>query len=251
MLIDFSQQCGFTAIYDDQTHQISYPHGFATQDIFSRNMHAMRPLYLSSQQYPDEFPLYYMYNGITHQDHVQLFNQHHIKYELTVLPPLVIGNEYNKAHGHIHQLHPIRKTRHVEAYEILHGHGVFQLFRYVDRQLQVIIINVKPGDRFHLPAEYFHLSINTSKEPLIFGDLIADDSTNDYQPLVKTQGAPMYLMTNHENYDLLLNTNYQEYQIITTICDINHLPWQNIVPNVPLYPQFLTQPSIFNFLNGL
>jgi oxalate decarboxylase/phosphoglucose isomerase-like protein (cupin superfamily) len=251
MPIDFSEQCGFPATYDEITHQITHAPGFTTEEIFSRSMQAMAPLYLTTAPYSLDDPLYYMYNGIVHEDHAALFKHHQLKYELTVLPPLKVGKEYNKAHGHIHQYHPIRKTRHVEAYEILHGHGVFQLFRYVDQQLQVIIFNVKTGDRFHLPCDYFHLSINTSQEPLIFGDLIADSSTNDYQPLIVTKGAPMYLLANHHNYDLQLNPNYVYEQLITTVCDINSLPWDSMVPNVPLYPQFLTRPSIFNFLKGL
>ncbi len=249
MKIDFSNRSSIPSVFDDQTNQLHVSDDIIIDEISVRHLKDMRSLFLDASGYEDELPLYFMYNGIYRKQHKDFFKQHNIKYEYTVLLDTLINGEFIKAHGHIHGYQKMKKARHIEAYEILSGEGYFELFKYEGDLLQIIMIKTKPGDYFIVPPEYYHLSINTSNEPFIFGDLIIEGANNDYTHLKEKQGAPLYALKNQTgNVVFRENVAYKDCvkEIIYTTVD--ELPWHNPVEPIPLYAHFITNPDKFDYL---
>lgn len=250
MKIDFSAFSSLYTVFDDETNQLFVSDDTTIQDVFTRKMSDMRNLFPKSDGFADDLDLYYMYNGIARAAHKDFFEKAEIKYELTILPPMLINGEVLKAHGHIHSIRPIQKTRHVEVYEILHGEGYFQMFREVEGKLETILMKVKPGDRFLIPGDYFHLSMNTGNVPFVFGDLITTHSANDYGPLKIKNGAPFFGMKDDKDQlSFVFNKNYDLDQLEIKFVDIDALPWANPVLNLPLYSHFLARPEAFDYLS--
>ena len=250
MKINFSDQSSIDSVFDDELNQLHVSNDTVIEETLVRRLGDMNELFVDAHDVPLDFPLYYMYNGIYRKMHEKFFKEGNVKYEYTVLPALTFNDEFLKAHGHIHTIRPIKNTRHVEIYEILHGEGYFQMFREVEGILQVILMKVKPGDRFLIPGDYFHLSINTGKTPLIFGDLITNEAANDYGPLKVKKGAPFFAMKReNERVGFVFNPNYGSTRFEVSYVDIDSLPWENPVADLPLYAHFITHPEAFAYLN--
>ena len=250
MIIDFSAQSSIYSTFDDVENKLMLSEDTVVEEYLVRTLGDMKDLFVNTDGYENNFPLYYMYNGIYRGEHKRFFKDAGIKYEYTVLPSLRIHDEYLKAHGHIHTIRPIKNTRHVEVYEILHGEGYFQMFKETEQRLEVVMMKVKQGDRFLIPGDYFHLSMNTGVEPLIFGDLITNEAANDYTPLKTNKGAPLFGMKAIDGQLVFtLNSNYSLKKMSINYVDIDSLPWKNPVVNIPLYAHFIARPEVFHYLS--
>lgn len=249
MKYDFTKAAALPSVFDDEERTLTLCEDAVIDETLVRRLKDMRELFKNSEGYDDEFPLYYMYNGIYRKMHENIFKSNHIKYEYTVLPAQSINGEMMKAHGHIHGIHPIKKTRHVEAYEILQGEGFFELFAYEGKKLNVIMLKVKTGDYLIIPSGYYHLSINTGKIPFIFGDLITDDAGSEYGHLKEMKGAPILVMENvAKEPELCINENYHEYDIHIQQLNAEEVGWDNPIDPIPLYAHFISDPDAFQFL---
>jgi len=76
-----------------------------------RYLDEMRKLFIDSSGVKENLPLYYMYRGIKEENG--------LRYDITVLPPLLIGEEFNKTKGHCHC------SGHEELYIVLKGQALF------------------------------------------------------------------------------------------------------------------------------
>lgn len=249
MNYDFGRASTIPSIFNDETRELQLPPDTVVEEIAVRRMKDMRELFRDSSDFEDEYPLYYMYNGIYRKAHKAIFKEQHIRYEYTILMPQSIHGEMMKAHGHIHGIHPIKKTRHMEAYEILQGTGFFELFTYKEQSIQVIMLKVKKGDYLIIPSDYYHLSINTGKDPFIFGDLIIEDANSEYGHLKEKKGAPVYVMEGAQGMPVFnINEHYQGYEIGITQLNAEDVPWDNPVDPIPLYAHFVANPEAFHYL---
>ncbi len=246
---DFSDYASIYSVFDDSTCTLEVSPDTVITESPIRRLGAMRELFVNAHGYDDALPLYYMYNGIYRQAHKAFFAAHNIKYEYTVLLTTRINGECIKAHGHIHGIHPIKKVRHQEAYEILYGEGYFELFKYVDSTIQVVLIKLKQGDFVTIPPDYYHLSINTGNVPFIFGDLIINDAESDYSHLKVKKGAPLYVFKDEAGtLDFQLNPNYLDHTVKITHVTAETCPWPTQLVKIPLYAHFITHPERFEFL---
>ncbi len=194
-------------------------------------------------------PLYYMINGVCYPEHKELFDKNKLKYEYTVLLPKLIAGEYLKSHGHIHYAKTCPDKSIMEIMEVIHGKGYFLLFLPGENGFNVTIVEVKRGDRFIVPKQYYHLTINIGDELFIFSDIISTISAGDYSLLKEKQGAPLLVFKDNAGgirYDW--NKNYPLVEKIT-LCDVNSLPYeQPFIIDGPLYDSFISNPDKFKIL---
>jgi oxalate decarboxylase/phosphoglucose isomerase-like protein (cupin superfamily) len=247
--IDLTEISLVPAIYDPETGRLACPENVVVEESPVRHLGDM-PGFFPPADLDPTLPLYHMFNGVARAEHQELFRKHRIRYEYTMLLPLTIGGECCKAHGHIH-IHKSGLPLGIpEAYEVLHGTGAFLLFTLSpEGRPSVIILQTKPGDRFVIPPEYYHLSVNTGDQPFIFGDLIAMDAAGDYGPLKQTKGAPLLAFRSEAGIRWVTNRNYAPLADVHFLT-VAELPWGPRLPEAPLYGAFLADPDRFRFLQG-
>lgn len=245
----FSDQASINAAFDDEKEILIVDEDLVIEESPVRRLKDMRNLFVDPTGFDDETALYYMYNGIYKPQHKAFFKDQKIRYEFTVLLDKPINGECIKAHGHIHGINPIRKARHVEAYEILYGKGYFELFTYVGKELHVVMIEVKQGDYLMIPPDYYHLSINTGDVPFIFGDLIIEGAGADYGYLKEKMGAPLFAMKNEQGHiDFKFNQHYSDSELFVSFVTADTVPWDVPLAKVPLYAHFISNPERFEIL---
>lgn len=118
-----------------------------------------------------------------------------MRYDITIIPSLVINGQYNKTKGHIHT------TGHNEEYIVLEGEAIFIL----QRGKEINKVKVKKGQHFMIPNDCYHATINPSKKTLKLANWVHKDCKSDYSYTEKHKGMREYYTTKgwvkNPNYD--------------------------------------------------
>ena len=122
--------------------------------------------------------LYYMYRGLKEKDG--------LRYDITVTPPQMLGEEFVKTKGHEH-------LNLGEVYIVLEGEAIFLIQKREGEEIKnVHVIKAKEGEVAIIPSGSGHVTINSSKETLKTANWLSEDCRNDYKLFEKKQGACYY-----------------------------------------------------------
>jgi len=135
--------------------------------------------------------LYYMYRDLflSKADGERLREQG-VRYDITIIPPGMLGCEYVKTIGHYHPLVPGEGVTFPEIYEILEGEALY-LLQKLDLS-DVVAVNASAGDKVLVPPGYGHITINRSNRTLKMANFVARDFSSLYGPIKERAGGAYY-----------------------------------------------------------
>jgi glucose-6-phosphate isomerase len=136
------------------------------------------------------FPLYYIWRGI---------KENEIRYDITIIPPRMLGKEFVKTKGHYHI------GNFGELYKVLAGQAIFLIQK---RNLkEVYFVKAKRGDFIKIPPGFGHTIINCSKKILKTGNWVSKNCQSDYQSIEKKKGFCYYFTISgwvkNKNYKII------------------------------------------------
>ncbi len=142
---------------------------------------------------------YYMYRDLPH------LRGSWARFDLTLIPHWVVGDEHSKTHGHYH-LPGAAGIPFPEVYQVFKGEGLFLLQKCEGPMVEdFVYLRGRPGDVIIIPPWYGHVTVNPGPEPLLMGNLIYRLVKSDYEPFRKYRGAAFYYTLNgfvrNENYE--------------------------------------------------
>jgi len=152
-----------------------------------------------------ELPVYETYRDCCDDRARDLLRKYGLRYDVTVIPPLLLGEEYVKTLGHCHL--PVGEAgSHPEIFEVLEGEAVF----FVQKQrggeaVDVSLLIAREGDKVLIPPGRGHVLINASMRRLVAGHLISRSSVENCDQYVERRGAALYVLTGGR---LARNPNY-------------------------------------------
>jgi len=135
---------------------------------------------LYDQQWAKTAPnleLYYMYRGLK--------KKNGLRYDITIIPPNMLGKEFVKTKGHRHI------GKYGEVYIVLEGKAIYLMQKQKNNIIEdVYIVKAKKGDVVIIPPDYAHITINPSKKKrVIMANWIAEKVKSNYKPIQKMKGA--------------------------------------------------------------
>ncbi|MCZ7355964.1 MAG: glucose-6-phosphate isomerase [Candidatus Methanoperedens sp.] len=142
----------------------------------------------------NDFELYYMYRelSLSKNDAITM-REHGLRYDITVIPPRMLGCEFVKTAGHYHPIVPGTDITFPEIYEVLSGEANYMMQRSEDDKIKdVIMIRAKQGDKVVIPPGYGHLTINASNRILKMANWVATDFESIYSPMKEKGGGAYY-----------------------------------------------------------
>lgn len=151
--------------------------------------------------YPEcecERPLYFMYRDLARSDaDWQWLHAHHLRYDLTVIPPLDLCGECVKTKGHYHPANSYG-IGYPEIYEVLEGSVDYIVqSRALD---DIACIAAEAGDIVIIPPGYGHVSINPSPDrTLSMANIVSTAFESQYAEYETLHGAAYYEMTSGEH----------------------------------------------------
>lgn len=169
---------------------------------------------LFDQKWADQSPdleLYYMYRDLAENkaDKEKIAIQG-LRYDITILNPIMLGKEYNKTAGHDHPLVPNTEITYPEIYEVLEGKAIFLLQNSEKKRIKdIYAIKAKKRDKVLIPPNYEHLIINPDSRELKTANWVCREfSSNIYKPFRNQQGFSYYGLKDNGGIKWLKNKYY-------------------------------------------
>jgi glucose-6-phosphate isomerase len=138
--------------------------------------------------------LYYMYRDLamSRNDRSAMLD-HHLRFDITVIPPGRLGAEYVKTAGHYHPCVPGTCVTYPEVYEVLSGKAHYLLQKCEGGKItDVVMIEAVAGDHAIIPPGYGHVTINPSNKELKMSNWVSRDFASEYEPYKKCGGAAYF-----------------------------------------------------------
>ncbi|MFH1461208.1 MAG: glucose-6-phosphate isomerase family protein [Patescibacteria group bacterium] len=164
------------------------------------------------QTAPD-LKLYFMYRDLAKnkQDQTKI-KKAGLRYDITIMPFLMLGREFNKTAGHDHPLVPKTNLTYPEIYQVLKGRAIFLIQdSQADAILDIYTVQAKENDKVIVPPNYEHLMINASGKELKTANWMAQTESNIYKPFRQKRGFGYYALVG-PNGDIIWHKspNYQD-----------------------------------------
>ncbi|TSC95071.1 MAG: glucose-6-phosphate isomerase, archaeal [Parcubacteria group bacterium Licking1014_1] len=129
----------------------------------------------------DDFDLYYMYR--------MLQEKNGLRYDITVILPKMLGNEFVKTKGHEHS------GNYGEIYIVLEGEGIYLMQKGDENKIEdAAAIKAKKGEAVIIPPGYGHVTINSSEKKLKTANWIVKEGKGNFDLFEKMQGACYYYL---------------------------------------------------------
>jgi len=139
----------------------------------------------------ENFDLYYMYRDLylSRADKDKLLSQG-LRYDITIIPPGMLGSEYMKTAGHFHPLVPEGSVTYPELYEVLEGEALYLLQN--QEESDVVAVHAFEGDKVLIPPGYGHVTINRSNKTLKMSNFVCRNFSSLYEPYREKAGAAYF-----------------------------------------------------------
>ncbi len=124
----------------------------------------------------EDFPVYYVWRGVEQQGD--------LRYDITVIPPKMLGKEFPKTKGHKHI------NNFSELITVLEGEAFYLAQWEEDNRTEVI--KADKGDWIIYPPNCHHLTINPSNKELVMANWLSDKCQSDYSFFEKFGGAAYF-----------------------------------------------------------
>ena len=140
--------------------------------------------------------LYYMYRDLYRNEvEHEAIKAQQLRYDITAIPPQMLGREYVKTAGHYHPNVPGASVSYPELYQVLEGEGNYLLQRMEKESIEdVVVVEAKAGDIIMVPPGYGHITINSSDEVLKMANWVSGEFASMYEPIKEHSGAAYYLL---------------------------------------------------------
>ncbi|MEW6007695.1 MAG: glucose-6-phosphate isomerase family protein [bacterium] len=188
-----------------------------------------------------DFPLYYMYRDLSQNEgDREKIETHNLRYDITIIPPNMLGCEYVKTAGHFHPNFANSNLSYPEIYEVLEGRAIYLMQK--DDFSDVYFVSASCGDKVIIPPNYGHITINKEKERLVMGNWVSSLFSSIYGP-IKEKGGGAYFLTidgwikneRYKNHPPLRNPPCPDYK--------------DIKKGIPMY-SLVDNPSLLKFLSS-
>ncbi|MDD3648113.1 MAG: glucose-6-phosphate isomerase family protein [Candidatus Dojkabacteria bacterium] len=248
-LQDFS---GLPLLLNNQDNSL-HPAGEISFEKLERiRLDTIRPVLLNKTlKYP--LNVYTEYSDIYLNKDKSIFAKNKLHYSIIILPPGLLGIEYNKTHI----FSPDKDQNDITAIvDIIHGKGtviVQQLKEKGELDFEtdvsfVAAFKVKKGDRVPIPQKYMYTFINSSSLPLIVGRLYEDDGKIDYRTMKKEHGMSYYFIRKNARQEIVRNPHYKDVPRLKRIKAEDYCKKFRLTAAQPIYTQFIYNPDRFKKL---
>jgi glucose-6-phosphate isomerase len=138
--------------------------------------------------------IYYMYRdlSLSVKDR-EAMQKEGLRYDITVIPPRMLGVEYVKTLGHYHPLVPGTALSYTEVYEVLEGKAHYLLQKEEKGIItDVVLVAAEKNDKVIVPPNYGHVTINPGNKELKMSNLVSNRFSSLYQPYKDKHGGAYY-----------------------------------------------------------
>ena len=160
-----------------------------------RRLAQMREVLQRPVEMDGETPTYYMYRGVASEKERATYKHKSMRFDITVVPSMMLGDEYNKTYGHYHP-EASNGLSFPEIYEVIEGeaHYLLQERGKTDSEAKrVYLVHAKAGEKVLIPPNFGHITINKGPSTLVMANITEGTFKSDYAPYKKCRGGAYYI----------------------------------------------------------
>ncbi len=248
-MISLKRNCGLDILLDDQG-TLAFGEEVVPVEPEARLKKDMEEVLLDpSAKGPEE--LYDMYRGVLRQGDEEKIKNSGLRYDITVIKPGFIGQEFIKTAGHYHPEKKGTGLTYPEVYEVIYGTAHYFLQELVPGETEVrqaVLMEARAGDRVLIPPNFGHITINPGKEYLVMANWVAKEFSSDYAPIKeKGGGAYFEIKSPEEDTEFVPNQKHNPLPSMTTWKPVEAKDL-NILKDKPFYVAFLDNSDGFKYL---
>jgi glucose-6-phosphate isomerase len=197
--------------------------------------------------------LYWMYRDVKKTSDESKIQDSLFRYDITVVLPGLIGDEYIKTIGHVHPL-SVKSTlpyTYTEVYSVIYGTAHYVLQKYSEDFTQiheVIDLVVNAGEHVLIPSFYGHVTVNVTNSPLVMANILYRDFASNYEPYKTHGGAAIYLKQNSHNTIFTEENKNYSYSPQPKKATAKDFPAPGLLNYQPLYAQWINRLNGFSYL---
>ena len=250
---------------DTENKLLQLNNDISIHKILDRNLEEMKYVILNNQLlYPKLF--YTEYFHILKNDHKDLFKEHGLRHDITIMSGNLAGIEFMKTYGHYHDLLNSKRNTAPEVIEILYGQALILLqkpkmvsskyalgqslesmcdFSHIE---EFTYFKLNKGDVFVIPPGYGHILINQKPGALIFSSLISSRAKSLYKSIFDFRGGAYYIIKKNAKQVFVQNPNYKN---VPKVKKQRKWAYSNLVDKKdPIYLSFVNDPKKYHWLNN-
>ena len=213
------------------------------------------------------FGVYYMYRDLAaNENDRQKIIAGELRYDITIIPPKMLGMEFPKTYGHEHALIPgTQEMTYPEIYEVLEGEAYYLLQKQKIGSIEDLrVIHAQQGEKCVIPPNYGHVTINASGRELKMANWVECNFKSNYSIFEAMHGAGYYATSSDpapsidSSINWIKNENYRdvpELKIYRAKNFDEFLRQFKIDPDEPMYNlvnkleklDFLKNPQKYNW----
>ncbi len=194
--------------------------------------------------------MYYMFRNIHEDSDKNAIEDNNLRYDITVIPPDMMGDEYVKTQGHCHPCVSGTDVTYPEMYQVLNGEAIFLFEKKEGKQSKTYHIHGKEGDIVILPPGCSHVTVNPTDQILILANWVDAHFKSDYRPMLKTRGLGYYYIRKDSESAFISNVNDKDASILEELRPIDpeliglkkDEPMYSLI-KTPEHLAFLTRPQ--------
>lgn len=207
-----------------------------------RTSEEMKDVFSGEVAEADEI-IYLMHRNLCNNAHAWMMVQYNVRYDVTVIFPRMLGNEFAKTLGHYHSVS--KEISYPEVYEVLAGKAHFLLQKVGGNHVEdAVVLEAGEGEAVIVPPGYGHVTINPTNEIVVVSDLQSASTKADYGPIKKLHGAAYF----ETRGGFVKNPNYTNHAL--RIIKAGGIKEKYLGAKRPIYTIFVTSPEKFSFLNN-
>ena len=195
-VVNLSEVSGLPISVDRETGALDFGPGAIVGEHSVRTLGELKPVLLDSWvKRPEE--VYHMYRDVGLDAHREYWRTVDLRFDITVLPPALLGREFTKTFGHYHPVRAGKEATYPEVYEVLYGEALYLLQQVrADgaRVEEFTVVRAGPGDKVLVPPGYGHSTINPANKPLVMANWVARGFSSIYKPVEERSGMAYYVV---------------------------------------------------------
>lgn len=237
----------------EKNNELLFDKAISSDPVSVRTWAESVPFYENEKLPINQAPLYYMYRNVHRLADIEKIQASPFRYDITVVLPGLIGEEYTKTIGHLHPLsqEAALPYTYTEVYSVIYGTAHYILQRFSEdltKITDVVDLIVHEGEHVFIPSFYGHVTVNVTDKPLVMANILFKNFVSNYLPYRNSRGAALYVKKGKDN-DILLETNpsYANLPKHRLATYVDFVPAE-LLPGVPLYSQWIDHLSGFQYL---
>ena len=194
-------------------------------------------------------PVYSIVMDVGKMEHLPLLRERNLLFGVVTYAEGRLGKEPVRSQGHVHGVSAVCGMSTPEVYEIWEGEALIYMQEFAqDNPGRCFAIKAGPGGVVIVPPCWCHATISANPgKPLVFGAWCVRDYCFNYED-VRAHGGIAWFPLFDDNGTITWRRNENYFPSELTIKAPGEHPELGIIPGIPIYRIFETNPETFRYV---